>query len=96
MPDESNGNGWDEWKRFVLPEIEELKKSHKELNDKFDTKMDAIKSGFTDFKLEMVKQITEIQTKDSVLCRIKASIPGLLVTVIALLTFYFTFLNGKG
>jgi hypothetical protein len=60
-------NGWNEWARFVLMSLEELKKQHAESEDKIDNNKDTFIQAINSLELTVTKEIGTLSSEIKVI-----------------------------
>ena len=80
-------NGWNEWSRFVLKELERLNDRYERLDDKLDSKITMLSE-------ELTKKYHK-SSNDITMLKVKAGVWGALAGVIpALSALFYTLLKG--
>ena len=88
-----NGNGWSEYKRVVLNEIEDLKKCYDKIDSKFinlEKKLDLKFAEIVQLNIENAKLKTELRLKSGIWGAIAGGIPTL-VGIILYLVFKWNY-----
>jgi len=84
-PNEAPQNGWNEWARYVLQTLEDLKKQNNSCDDKMDANKEQMSKDISDNRDQLSKDISKLYTAIKILetkMTIRAATSGALASAI--------------